>query len=414
MVPRGPQARIFLAVMRNARQEIHDLSPEETTNAAPSPPSTNRNSALDGLRGFLAVVVCVYHGIWVLHVAQLDRIAAVPIYQEKTLTEIFTRLYFGILNGDFAVVVFFVMSGAVLQLSLRRSAAAPAVVQCGEFAVARVLRIYPALVTTLLLFWGAFVWLHWQVPDGYGIYFTPAQLAENITLHKIAMYGVSWSLRVEILMVPVILLAFYARRAFGDVALVILAVLAVLLYENPALLFDWQDVTGHLLPFALGFMVPTRLGEETARVLRSKGALAAIVVLDLHRLFVPYHQYSSVVVHAVCAYLLVTGVYHASWPKLVGILSAGPMRFLGRISYSYYLLNPVFLEILARTAYHFFGYRENGHNYVGWGAAVGFVSAVLTVPLASLSERYVEAPANRLAKRLRRPWTRPVAAEPAA
>src|SRR5580698_4188155 len=108
-------------------------------------------------------MVCVYHGIWVLHLAQMDRIASVPIFRENDHHEMLIRLYCGLLNGDFAVVVFFVMSGAVLQLSLRRTGETPWSKTCLEFAIARLLRIYPALVTTLLLFWGAFVWLQWQM-----------------------------------------------------------------------------------------------------------------------------------------------------------------------------------------------------------------------------------------------------------
>lgn len=64
--------------------------------------------------------------------------------------------------------------------------------------------------------------------------------------------------------------------------------------------------------------------------------------------------------------------------------------FLGRISYSFYLLNVVALHVCwaAIDAW----VRLPTRHPLGWGLASGIVSVLLTIPVAALSERFIERP----------------------
>ncbi len=353
---------------------------------------------MDGLRGLLAVIVCFYHGIWVLHRPDTQNVLSTPAFALNDTRDVLVHFYLHLLNGDFAVVVFFVMSGAVLQLALQASPQ-PLWLKAVEFGVARVLRIYPALIATLLLFWGSFTLLERTFPQTFKVYFTQAELWDNLLLRRIAMYGASWSIQVEIVLAPFIFLAFVLQRAFGVFALVGIAAWAMVLQQNPTLLFDWQVVTGHLLPFALGFMVTSEIGSMTAHTMRTNTSIVVVVALILLRAFVPYAAWGAMFLHALCAYLIVAAIYHQSWPKIASLLSRGPMRFLGRISYSFYLLNPIFLQYFSALSYRYRDTRPEA-TYLGWAAAIGVAAVICTIPLAYVSERYIEKPFIRLGKAL--------------
>ena len=92
------------------------------------------------------------------------------------------------MNGQTAVVIFFILSGAVLFDSLRREQGSPLVIST-KFLVRRFFRIYPPLFVCLLACWIAF-------------YFTGTprsanQLFQNLVLYDFPINGATWTLNVE-------------------------------------------------------------------------------------------------------------------------------------------------------------------------------------------------------------------------
>src|SRR5258708_7863764 len=100
---------------------------------------------LESLRGVAALMVAGYHSFDVLEFHG---------WQHSAFTGI--RILF---NGNAAVILFFVLSGLVLGLSLERSKE-PFGVSYGLFCVRRILRICPAHWIALLVITAAILNLH--------------------------------------------------------------------------------------------------------------------------------------------------------------------------------------------------------------------------------------------------------------
>src|SRR5438874_7442953 len=112
---------------------------------------------IESLRGIAALMVAVFHSIHLLPVDGIPHIYLRTISDVHGAQAITTRLLMVFFNGGAAVSLFFVMSGLVLALSLRRdqrpvSQLAPA------FAARRFFRIYPTLAFNVLVY-AAAMWI---------------------------------------------------------------------------------------------------------------------------------------------------------------------------------------------------------------------------------------------------------------
>ena len=70
--------------------------------------------------------------------------------------------------------------------------------------------------------------------------------------------------------------------------------------------------------------------------------------------------------------------------------------FLGRISYSFYLFNVLFLQMLTPEL---FRHASPGRHPLEFGLGLAAVVIVLTIPVAVLSERFLERPSIELGRR---------------
>ena len=345
---------------------------------------------LDGVRGVAAVTVVIGHAI--MAVSHGDD--AYAWVQRTPLI--------AVLNLRVAVEAFFVLSGFVLASSLSRNRHAS---ELPQYVVRRVFRIHVPYVFAVLFAWAAsFVYgpLRPEVGPIFQrfarVHLTGEELARSLTFPGTAslQVPVGWTLEVEMvfsLLLP--LLFFVARRTHWGL---LLAVCALPLAWGPH---------GHpVLKFALDFGIGIALFLERARVasalerMPAAGA-AALLAAGLAIASLPrwlgwplwFHESpSEILLQAVGATALVAfGGFH---PFIGRFFASRPCRFLGRISYSLYLLHVPVLLVLASLP-------------VGTGDAwVPFAAFVVVIPVSALSYRFVERPAvvagNRLCKRLAR------------
>ncbi|MDP6977161.1 MAG: acyltransferase [Myxococcota bacterium] len=336
--------------------------------------------ALDGLRGLAAIAVVVGHTIGALR--SPPGIAA-P-----------------------SVILFFVLSGYCLSTSALRGDRA---VDRVQFFIRRVFRIHPPFVFALLFAWvvslsahtapccdGLSRWiLHFNqvalsVPELFGFLFFPGT-ADNLM-------PIGWSLEVE--MVFSILFPFMlwlTREGHWSVPLG-LALFALFQYSTP---YNGQVYAIH---FVVGILIFETGGRLRGLAQRAPVGLSLAVALfatyftavgvgvvprDWNVLlwFGPLRlQPWTLLSLAISSSAFTIGAIHLPW--LRNALEWRPVRFLGRISYSVYLLHFTVLLLCLRLV----GERQSDLQ-----VAVFVVAVVgVTVALSAAMYRFIELPSIRL------------------
>jgi peptidoglycan/LPS O-acetylase OafA/YrhL len=364
---------------------------------------------LDGLRGLAAAVVVARHSF---NAVELD------VATRRALLEGPLAL---VLNAQGAVQLFFVLSGYVLAASLSRHRS-PA--DLAQYFVKRAFRLHPPYVLGVLAAWSA-SFLYFDPARAAGVsdwvsgfarvHLPPGRLLASLGFPGIA-YGqlpVGWSLYVEAVfsaLMPALL--WLARRSHWSLLV--------------GVAFAWalrsDDTTPWLytLDFALGiaaFSLRASLGPRLAALAPAAGAagLAAALVLFCaplllgwtrpgHGILIGGFAPREVALTGAAAALLVLGTAHVPW--LGRVLAVRPVAFLGRVSYSLYLLHFPVLVVCAPLAALAPGPP---------GALLLFaVVLALSLPLAALAYRAVERPAIRLGNALCARLARRLGTEPVA
>lgn len=383
------------------------LQPHPIT-ASPSA-MTGRFAFVDALRGIAALLVAVHH---------IERYGPLRESASVWIPDFLREIAF---NGKYGVQMFFVISGFVIAYSIRGAWITPGYL--GSFALRRAIRLDPPYWTAIacVLALHAFAPLFDVVPS-------PFEEAEPQAVQAIAhlfylqnILGFEnlsvgfWTLCIEVqFYLLLVILTGVAQRftaagssqekgASGPSLLLVFAPLALVslfffhldhAYDNWVIRFLCMFFLGALAWWTLEGRLPSRI--FWLYVLVVVGRLAFAWALDL-------------------AIALATGVsiyLVGRAGRLHNCCNASWLQFLGRVSYSLYLIHYPVSHIVVNV-----GYYLTGESTV---AAVLWLIVALAASLAAAHGLYVlvEAPSVRLAARFKHPWREspgrtPALAEPA-
>ncbi len=382
-----------------------------TTGPSLEPATAGRYPELDALRGIAALVVVAFH-CWmtvpwpVHHLAQSLRLglasAADPMLWFKLSP---LRI---ITAGPASVGLFFTLSGFVLSLPWARGRPEP----YAQFLVKRVCRLYLPFAaaigfavvaaavsdTTPIASLSAWFNASWTEPLSWPL--LGSHLAMKGTQAAMSLDNVMWSLVHEArisLVFPLLVLATMAVpiRMLG-ISGIIFALLSLPLplgwitteLAGPGELWGVATVLDTLrygIYFVTGILLALHLNPvlRTVRSLPSSARLGCWV-LAIVLLLSPTGSYSNAP-WALGAALVIA--LTMSSPRARELLTVGALRWLGRVSYSLYLVHvPILLAIVH------LGYGKIG---LGWLLAVSFVAALLA---AELFNRGIERPSQGLGR----------------
>lgn len=361
--------------------------------AASVPPS--RSFALDGLRGFAAAAVIFYHAILHLDLSLAGRVLYQPIQNAESWSDVVAKAALMLMNGESAVFLFFVLSGCVLRLSIERGDQEVGPLRLGaSFVLARLLRLYPPVIVCMIGFYLLSVAYREIGVSGFPV-FSLSQMVENAFLTNTSMHGPSTTIQAEVLAIPFLLAAYSFRRWLGMPGLVLGLAYAIYAIDAGWLVFRLPNMHAYLFAFIFGMLVPeTGLRTAFATAPRFCGWFVLAAFIGSKAFF--YHSsISGLIASILIATLLVGVLYHSERDHLRQALSRPFPQFLGRISFSLYLLNvPVLYVIWAWTDQHaWFG----SHAVLG-GLIIGLASLLVTVPFAIASERWVERPSIKVGR----------------
>ncbi|HEX5123848.1 MAG TPA: acyltransferase [Rhodanobacteraceae bacterium] len=340
---------------------------------------------IDALRGIAALLV-----LW-LHVASTYRALSPATAAHGRWISDFAA---DIDIGRIGVVVFFLISGFVVPFSIHADSAAP--VQ--GFAIRRFFRIFPAYWLSVPLAAFAFFWIA-------GLPFSTGEFLVNLTLLQDVVgvrpaEGVYWTLLVELVFYALCIALLLSRSLFSARRVAILAVSLALLHVF-AMFMQWlgKPVVGialafwplnlSLMFFGALYRLQAAARDRVASVLMPALAAFYALALPLCAMLAAHRLPTYTIAYALGFIVFIAGT------RFVRI-ETRLTDWLGRISYSVYLLHPIAAELLYRALL-----REPVES--AWRtqhlAVYLAVVAALTLAAAALAYRFVEAPAIRLGHR---------------
>jgi peptidoglycan/LPS O-acetylase OafA/YrhL len=357
----------------------------------PSGKQTNRFELVDGLRGLAALAVIVPHATGLFAFPGANRLS----------------LFFLDLApfGAGGVEVFFVVSGFAIAYSLRDTVSQR--LDLGRFVLRRAVRLDPPYWAGLLLYGATSVLRALVAHQPIGLPQPAKVLAHVFYLQDLLRYGqfnvVFWTLCLEFQLY----LVFAAlTRAVGllpaplskperevhvrrdRLGLVTVAIFVPFLLISHTV-WPFEKGARWFVPFFYLFLAGALVAWRVLGRISDKTCLGCLLLMSLGVLWAPNVARLFGVVTAFVIYLA------ARRDRLHRWLSARPFQWLGRISYSIYLVHvPVAILVLglrARVA--------PTSNTVSLLAFVGVYAG--TLALAYLVNLTIESPCLRLAQRLK-------------
>ncbi|MGO2664137.1 acyltransferase family protein [Mycetocola reblochoni] len=355
--------------------------------------------SLDGLRGVASAIVLIHHvSLIVLPVATGSAGPVWWLITQSPLSVLFA--------GHESVIVFFVLSGLVVTLPLMKPSS-----DLVAYYPSRVLRLY-------LPVWGALALAAAlvlivprdlaQVADDSWLATTnalsvdPGELLRQASLTS-AQYDLSnplWSLRWEMLyslLAPLFMVAARACRRWvwpaGAAAVAI--VLVGQLIGNSYLIYLPPFFIGALIAVSLPRVLELRTAEHRPSTATWAWLLTgSIALLMLRTLFSPLVEDGEPVAAALSA-LIPAGAAGVvlcvlAWPGADRLLARAVPQWLGRISFSLYLIHVPILVTLAFAL-----------GDAAW-PAIMLIGVPLCLLAAEVFERVVEKPSHRLSRSVRR------------
>lgn len=351
------------------------------------PKDISRCSALDGLRGYAALIVVFFHSILEIKPTVIHDILKKPIYMLNSINDLATKFFLILFNGHAAVALFFVLSGAVLMRSLQRNQESHRVKLLLKFSTQRFLRIYPALVVCLIAVYWLSNQLYFIFPDIFHTHFSIHQFWKNFFLFDTEIHGASWTLQVEMIAIPFMLLTFFwlKKDRFFGVFFVL-----TLLYGTVFAIF--QPIG--FFCFVLGVVLTSSRASHFFSSLHPASVVFFLFFTLAIKHFFP--QDESLIIKGIKWFLqsifvfgLVGFVYYNHRGIFIKWLNHPISQYLGRISYSLYLFNLLGLHaFIAATQYYFPEWCER--DPLTAGLCLGVVLSLFTIPIAHVSYEYIE------------------------
>lgn len=358
---------------------------------------------LESLRGIAALLVASYHAsnpytasnivLWIDPRSWTNPMWSGPFWLDRAVS-----------NGLGAVNVFFVLSGFVLASSIQRGpqGVGPA---AGHFFIARIFRLFPAIISTVLLFCIAYWLTGAAIPNNAPEIYRPISIIRNMLLIDWNIDGVMWSLQVEALAIPLIFVLTLGQQRLGLKFAVVIGTLLLVLatYKRQRDLVAHGAFLAYFYAFAFG--IGTHLtGPWLSRWLGRIGlplVLTAVLALFcVPHMFLGFFSRWARFAECVSAVAVIAILVYGSGGSLKRVLNWPVFRFYGRISYSFYLLHPLSFLVIWKIPGPLSRLLDAGVPAIVIALVLTISSILAVTPLAWLSWRFVEIPGIAAGRRL--------------
>ena len=376
--------------------------------------SSRFHPGLAALRGVAALVVVAYHALLLFKIGGWDDAYLRPAAWGQPILGGW-QLLISLFNGPAMVTLFFVLSGTVLSLSLSRDEPFRVGTVPGYW-VKRGFRLYPLLVFSAL-FAVAFQYAFagGQLPEvatgwfrsGFKIerHSLPVELVKNAFGITSSLNSPSWSIKVELLgsfIFPALLVC--GARFWSSVATAVVLILAMFII-SPSRMVAYINI------FAICFFVGAQIVRWHVRIgrlwsLQSLGSrvlltsFGAALLLFSRRIVGPtdFAPPVAVLLETIGSFILVSSIFFGAEHHLY---RSAPLQYLGKLSYSLYLLHITILLAVARLlAPLAMAARPSIFALYLIDGITVIICLALSLLLAVCTFEYIEKPAQRFGHRL--------------
>ncbi|NIJ08323.1 peptidoglycan/LPS O-acetylase OafA/YrhL [Sphingomonas vulcanisoli] len=371
-------------------------------------------SALDGLRGFAAVVVALYHTSLISPGGTSSLLGQSSYHLLEPIRWIATLAVKFATCGPQAVILFFVLSGFVLT----RAVVGQHYQSYFQFATKRFFRIWPAFAIAILIsallsyvigrqsISDGSVWLH-ELWNG-------GATSGNITKHllmtetRVNLDNVMWSLVHELrisFLFPAVLLAMRkwpVPTCVATVGLMFLSCASSSLFPEGTIAKSYNETLCYIFLFAFGAGLSTALLKQP---IRPKMAILPSCLAMLFFLMLlnagpkdtahvgTFLDGLRLLICGVGALGIILVVLHSYFNE---VFSSKIARYLGRVSYSLYLLHVIVLAAVLNGLCRQFSVVHSA-----------LIALVLMVPVADIYQRLVERPTDLVGRLLAKTFVSP-------
>jgi peptidoglycan/LPS O-acetylase OafA/YrhL len=360
----------------------------------------HRFASLDGLRGVAALIVVLHHALLIVPVLTLPYFGDYSTVGGFSGLLLYSPLHLA-WAGTEAVFVFFVLSGFVLSYAARDVVGFP----WAAYYPSRFVRLYLPVIAAIVFAWITILLVP-RVPGPASVWVTarPSDYTLVTALQDAVLVNGTtgtvtplWSLQWEVLFSIVLPLTIVLARG----RLLWLTITASLLVSTLGF-YTGVLALAYIPMFVIGAAVAMRwpdvrrLGDRlsAARLGNLYWALLVVVALALMLSFwILAPALHSTTLSVATRPLIVLGatilvVAVALWAPLRSLFSIRPIQWLGRISFSLYLVHE---PVVVAVAHLLDGSR--------WGIPI---SIAVSIVVAAGFYAVVERPSHRLAQRIKR------------
>jgi peptidoglycan/LPS O-acetylase OafA/YrhL len=354
---------------------------------------------LESIRGLAALSVALFHSF---HLLPVDGIRAYDrtLWNFPSTDSLLMRLITIPFNGGAAVSLFFVLSGFVLTLSLQRDDRILPL-KGWAFVLRRLFRIYPTLAINVVLFALVIMTIATYFPIIPVSPLSQRDVVTNLILKDFPVNGATWSLMIELVAIPFLFFGYCIVRHWGVSGLTVLIILSIITLFSPKLAYRTL-IGDFVFMFFLGMLVAeiwvqklVSLNKETAR----SWIIAAVAVMLSARFFLGYGSKWSLLFEGFASAAFIAAIVLGPRFAIHDVLEMKPFRFLGRISYSFYLYHPLALAVFVPTLTILVPpYWLSAHPFLG-SATIAITTFGATILLAYVSFVFTEKPMIRFSRR---------------
>lgn len=360
-----------------------------------------RKNYLDGLRGIAAFAVLIFH-------ANVYIAMALP-WEVTGLTHSYLMRFF---NGNFAVCIFFILSGYVLSLSATKNDQHH---HAGELIIKRYFRLTPVVGASILFSY--FTWktvgfyttqmssyapvFNWMAPE---YQFKPSFVKAlydgliGVYTEGTSYNGVLWTIKIELfgsIIIYALIRIFWEYLNFVLIAVLTIIILVLLFYQENSYYFSLFVIGAILCRKTISlhwiFIIPAYyLGSIDQWSNDAVGLFNLIgIKIDSFGKTIPFH--------AVGAVMLLMCVLSNEGIKAV--LSSKIFTILGRLSYSLYAVHVVVIFSIGNLS---FIVLSGKFNYMISGVLSLSIVIVVSFFFAYIFTRFIDEPAQKYAGKISR------------